>query len=329
MSGLLPLLAGVLLFVSVGEIHGQTKHRRNRGKATAAHVRGESPAPIVSEQKIIGVQVSFVDGTSLRPDEVWKQGDQTWVRIGNVTQLIDRPVKSIEPIRANVAMAPANSSAAATARAQQVAAPTTDVTWLLLKGGARIRVDEISENETGAWFRRANVSMFLERDRIERIEHESDSAKAAGWIERGWTTGNEKMDGLIRANANRFSLDPYLVFCVIEHESHFQIHAVSPKGARGLMQLMPGTARRFGVSKPFDPAQNIFGGTQYLKGLLQMFDGRLDLALASYNAGEGAVIKYGRNVPPYRETRDYVNRLTRRYGSNTTASGDKPSPSPR
>jgi soluble lytic murein transglycosylase-like protein len=83
------------------------------------------------------------------------------------------------------------------------------------------------------------------------------------------------------------------------------------------------------VTKPFDPGQNIFGGTQYLKELLAMFRGRLDLALASYNAGEGAVIKYGGNVPPYRETREYVKRLTRRYGADSKNTDDKTSTTPQ
>ena len=80
------------------------------------------------------------------------------------------------------------------------------------------------------------------------------------------------------------------------------------------MQLMPGTGARFGVRRFFDPHENIAGGTRYLKELLQSFGGRVDLVLASYNAGEGAVIKYGRTVPPYRETRDYVKRISARYG---------------
>ena len=79
------------------------------------------------------------------------------------------------------------------------------------------------------------------------------------------------------------------------------------------MQLMPGTARRFGVSRPFDPADNIRGGTQYLKQLLTMFNGQVDLALASYNAGEGRVLDYGNRVPPFKETRDYVKRISSRY----------------
>jgi soluble lytic murein transglycosylase-like protein len=107
----------------------------------------------------------------------------------------------------------------------------------------------------------------------------------------------------------------------MEQESHFNARVVSPKGARGLMQLMPGTGARFGVRKPFDPAENIMGGTRYLKLLLDSFDGRVDLVLASYNAGEGAVMKYGGRVPPYRETRDYVKRISARYEKNRPAAG--------
>ena len=80
------------------------------------------------------------------------------------------------------------------------------------------------------------------------------------------------------------------------------------------MQLMPGTAARYGVTNPYDVAQNIKGGTRYLKDLLQMFNGRVDLALAGYNAGEGAVMKYGNSIPPYDETRNYVRLILKRYG---------------
>jgi soluble lytic murein transglycosylase-like protein len=85
------------------------------------------------------------------------------------------------------------------------------------------------------------------------------------------------------------------------------------KGAQGLMQLMPGTAARYGVTNLNDPAQNIMGGTRYLKDLLRLFPGRIDLALAAYNAGEGAVIKYGQTIPPYKETQDYVRLISFRY----------------
>jgi soluble lytic murein transglycosylase-like protein len=99
----------------------------------------------------------------------------------------------------------------------------------------------------------------------------------------------------------------------MHQESSFKRGAISPKGARGLMQLMPATAARFGVTNMFDPRQNIEGGTRYLRFLMDAFDGDIALTLAGYNAGEGAVLKYGRRVPPYRETQEYVRRITQRY----------------
>lgn len=128
-----------------------------------------------------------------------------------------------------------------------------------------------------------------------------------------WTTGNARFDSLIRSNGAKFGVDPYLVYCVMEQESHFNSIAVSPVGAQGLMQLMPGTAARFGVSNAFDPSQNIAAGAKYLSQLLGMFGGRVDLALASYNAGEGAVLKFGKQVPPYKETQDYVKLISYKY----------------
>ena len=99
-----------------------------------------------------------------------------------------------------------------------------------------------------------------------------------------------------------------LIKAVIQVESEFDRLAVSSKGAQGLMQLMPFTARRFGVADPFDPRQNIFGGVQYLRVLLDMFNGNVALALAGYNAGENAVTRYG-GIPPYRETQNYVDKI--------------------
>jgi soluble lytic murein transglycosylase-like protein len=133
-------------------------------------------------------------------------------------------------------------------------------------------------------------------------------------VEVAWTTGNRQIDGLIRLNGQRYGVDPYLIYCIMHQESRFGSNAVSSAGAMGLMQLMPGTAARFGVTNPYDPAQSIMGGTRYLKELLRMFGGRVDLALAGYNAGEGAVMKYGRRIPPYRETQNYVRIITARYG---------------
>lgn len=127
----------------------------------------------------------------------------------------------------------------------------------------------------------------------------------------------------IEAAAALHQLNPNLVKAVIKAESEFDQWAVSSKGAQGLMQLMPSTARRFGVSDPFDARQNIFAGTQYLRVLIDMFGGDVSLALAGYNAGENAVRRYG-GIPPYRETRNYVRKVRRFLG--TSASATVPSP---
>ena len=99
-----------------------------------------------------------------------------------------------------------------------------------------------------------------------------------------------------------------LARAVVQVESNYQVDAVSPKGAMGLMQLMPSTAKQYAVDDPFDPSQNIAAGLQHLKNLLDRFDNKTSSALAAYNAGEGAVVRYG-GIPPYRETQDYVRRI--------------------
>jgi soluble lytic murein transglycosylase-like protein len=139
-----------------------------------------------------------------------------------------------------------------------------------------------------------------------------------------WSTGNNTVDNLVRFYGNKYGVDPYLIFCLMSQESKFSTIATSPKGAQGLMQLMPGTAARYGVANPYDVAQSIMGGTRYLKDLLQMFNGRIDLALAGYNAGENAVIKHGYTVPPYEETRNYVRLITARYGKRQKAAKSAP-----
>ena len=126
-------------------------------------------------------------------------------------------------------------------------------------------------------------------------------------------------DQLIRQAAQHHGVSEGLVKAIMHTESGFNIHARSPVGAQGLMQLMPATARRFNVSNAYDPQQNIFGGVKYLSWLLKRFNGDTRLAIAAYNAGEGNVDKYG-DVPPFRETRDYVKRVTSRY-QNLYASG--------
>ncbi|MFP4273057.1 MAG: lytic transglycosylase domain-containing protein [Halothiobacillaceae bacterium] len=125
-------------------------------------------------------------------------------------------------------------------------------------------------------------------------------------------------DELVRQTARQHGVDPALVRAVIHAESAFDPRAVSPKGAAGLMQLMPATADRFGVADVFDPQENIRGGVTYLAFLLRLFEGDQRLALAAYNAGEGAVRKH-HGIPPYEETVRYVSKVTelhQRYRSN-------------
>lgn len=121
-----------------------------------------------------------------------------------------------------------------------------------------------------------------------------------------------QLDQIVREAAERHDLDPALVKAVISTESNWNPYAVSPKGAMGLMQLVPSTAERFGVGNPYDPAQNIEGGTAYLKELLDRYHGDLKKSLAAYNAGPSAVDASG-GVPWYPETRRYVRKVTNAY----------------
>ena len=121
-----------------------------------------------------------------------------------------------------------------------------------------------------------------------------------------------KYDQIINRTAEKYNVDPALVKAVIKTESNFNHRAVSPKGAQGLMQLMPSTAYALQVPDSFQPDNNVEGGVKYLRYLMKLFNNDLSLALAAYNAGENAVIKH-RGIPPYRETQNYVQRVLSQY----------------
>ncbi|HEY0079313.1 MAG TPA: lytic transglycosylase domain-containing protein [Pyrinomonadaceae bacterium] len=290
-------------------------------------------------------EIRLTNGMVIEADETWEDAQGVWYRRGGITHLLERErVRGVERRQSEAGAgrvetkdadekAGAKSGAKTEKKSRTKAvlktvegdvassAQALPTVWIYLVGGARMEVDEATESAEGVWYRRGNLSIFVERVRIERVERElpveASEEKVAGTRpgrrERFWTTGSRSLDSLIRQNGAAYGVDPYLIFLVMEQESHFNSRALSPKGARGLMQLMPGTAARFGVRNAADPAQNIRGGTRYLKELLKRFGGRVDLVLAGYNAGEGAVLKYGHRVPPYRETRNYVRRISARY----------------
>lgn len=132
------------------------------------------------------------------------------------------------------------------------------------------------------------------------------------------TSGDPALDRIIFEVGEKQGVDPRFIHAVIWQESKYKVDAHSHAGAQGLMQLIPATAKRFGCEHPEDPQENVTAGTKYLSWLLKRFSGNVELALAGYNAGEGAVDKYD-GVPPYDETRNYVKIISERYGKTYLA----------
>ena len=177
------------------------------------------------------------------------------------------------------------------------------------------RIDRIVDDEVSTPEIVAEVKKIVEEGVFPRKSWRFDEASAPIF--------KSKYDKILVSAARHFDVDAALVSAVIKAESDYQPRTVSHKGARGLMQLMPATAERFGVTNSFDPEANIYGGVRYLRWLLKTFEGNADLAVAAYNAGEGNVWKY-KGVPPFRETINYINRIARhvrRAESQTAAAG--------
>ena len=148
---------------------------------------------------------------------------------------------------------------------------------------------------------------------LEALNHQVAEVSAAGRQKTGQLSNsaqNSSFAEIIEKASEKYGIDPKVIQAVIKQESSFNPNAISSCGAQGLMQLMPATAKSLGVNDPFNAEQNIMAGTKYLKQKLDEFNGDLNLALAAYNAGSGALRKYG-GVPPYKETRAYVNKIVK------------------
>ncbi len=192
------------------------------------------------------------------------------------------------------------------------------IAWIYLNGRGVAR----SDTNGAAWLRLAAARGHPLAGRLLDRLGAVPVAKPTGCREPAPSAGSLRAAGmpvpskeiarLVAETAAANQVDPKLVLAVIATESAFQSEAVSPRNAGGLMQLMPETAERFGVKNVFDAGENIRGGTKYLRWLLSYFDGDLSLVLAAYNAGEGAVTRYG-GIPPFAETRAYVEKIRALY----------------
>jgi len=269
------------------------------------------------------IRLKLADGSYMTVDDAWESPQGVWYRQGGISHLLAKEkVKKIERTTPEPAPSPKakNNDDDDHFEVPELVARTPSnngvydkPAWIYLKGGARVEADSATQASAGVWYKRGSMSIFIDAVRVDRIEAEDAAVAQTGKKASGWSTGRPGLDNLIRQNGYKYGVDPYLIFLVMEQESHFNTHAVSPKGARGLMQLMPGTGARYGARRLHDPAQNISAGTRYLRELLNRFNNRVDLVLASYNAGEGAVAKFGNRVPPYQETRNYVKKISYRY----------------
>jgi hypothetical protein len=180
---------------------------------------------------------------------------------------------------------------------------------LTMEGGGQLslplaRIERIVDDEV------VPAEVIAEVKKIVEVEGGVFPKRSWRYSDHSRPLFKSSYNDIIIEAARRFDVDAALVSAVIKAESDYNPRTVSNKGARGLMQLMPATAKRFGVTNSFDPSENIHAGTRYLRWLLNKFDGNADFAVAAYNAGEGNVWKY-EGVPPFRETVNYINRISK------------------
>ncbi|MEK7829515.1 MAG: lytic transglycosylase domain-containing protein, partial [Acidobacteriota bacterium] len=252
------------------------------------------------------------NGRVIEADEVWETGEIVWYRQGKVIasvakadlvrvtrRVADDAPKTISAVSEKPGVElNSDSKKAATGGKRKVSR-------LWLKDGTQIDADSVSDDSERIVYRLGNMQTHIERSEVVKVINGievADSPAPPSDVKLRFSTGNHGLDGLIVYNSTKYSVDPMLIYLVMREESGFNHRAISRVGARGLMQLMPATAARFGVRNIHDPVENVDAGTRYLRMLIDMFGGDINLALAGYNAGEGAVLKYGRRIPPYSET---------------------------
>jgi len=283
-------------------------------------------------------ELHLKDGRVIEADEVWEVGEIVWYKQGKMIASVAKAdvVRITKPKPAGTKGAvEADKPASAESKAiSKIPAPVADtnsgvidksvrgeqsthkITRLLLKDGTRIDADSIWEESERIAYRLGKMQTFVDRSEVVKVVREievADDPVLPTDVKLRFTTGNRGLDNLIVYYASRYGVDPLLIYLVMREESGFNYRAVSRVGARGLMQLMPATAARLGVRNIHDPVENVDAGTRYLRNLIDMFSGDINLALAAYNAGEGAVLKYGRRIPPYTETVNYVWRINTAY----------------
>src|SRR5688500_11173304 len=236
---LFALVACALMFMTaeVGSARGRKRsvravrrsHAVDKTKTTNKSNR-ESAATALPTRP----QLKMKDGTMIPVDSAWENAQGFWYQQNGVTYLVDRAkVRGIEEPAVEKPLANQEAKSKEVLSEPENAEPKIDPVWIHLVGGARVKADEATESAAGVWLKRGTFSVFIERSRIDRIEREEFAADAESRSKPGWSTGRPSLDALIRQSGARHGVDPYLVFLVMEQDSHFIPRAVSPKGARG------------------------------------------------------------------------------------------------